>query len=1152
MKRLVRLHLINWYRLEQVSIEIKGHTAFIGPNASGKSSLLDAIQAVLVGGDKRWWNPNASAGEKSTRSLRDYCLGIVRDPNNPDLSQEFRPRDQAVTYLVLVFRDDNGEPISIGLALHARLDDPQESIDGRFIAPGLELILSDLVDRTSGGPVPKPWKRLREELRMRAGEAFRIHSQAGEYQRHICAVLSDGKRHIDAPRFLRAFRNAITFSPIRNVSDFVRHHILEERPIQVRSLQQALQHYRDIQSRTREARSREDALDVIDKHYRRTEQAEQLGMAWRWVEQEAAFNAFEAEIEPLRESIGKGAERISGLEARIKELQAYWDKADAALTEASNRLAATDIEQQRARIEAERSSAKQSLLHIETELNNARQGLGRVHQVLDYADYLQDAELVAALRRLPPLITQEEGLLVSPWPMAPTDVMEAVLHLSPLLNAAVESMRERYDNLVREEGELKRALKEMHVRIIRLASGGSDIKPSTLRLISLLEGHGIEAVPLCDRVDVADEDWRDALEAFLGGHREALLVAPEQVRDAIGLYRREGKKLGIHGSRIINTLKTEQWLDRRSPGSLAEVIVSDDRHAVAYINLRAGNVLRVESEDELVGQDRAITADGMLATGGAILRLRPEEAMLGREAKQKTLASLKQRFVDEGKIQYDKQEEMKSVARLREKLLMPLEQHIDVFPDLKALSTERNLKNEELQRLDNEEKALLNDDDYQVLVDVEAQRRNERNVINAEREKKSEEQHELKTSIETEQILLRQAEEKSGEISLLRSEIQKRPGFDAQLAAERMDELLEQELFADESASSWKALGEEAGRRGNNQETTARNQRNQAHEKLTEYWASWSSENRPVIGSFDDYLPLASWVVRELTQLRETQLAQYVTEAENALREAEHAFRSDFVGKLQENLHMLDDQRKELNRNLKNRPFHGQYYLFVKQPEHDLKEVHDWVLSWSPEQAGDVGGLFDAADDPNYPHSKAITRVRNLLMEAAGSDDKSGGGWNDRLADYRQYFNFDVRMSDDKDGKGNPEFLSRRLGKGSGGEHQSPFYVAIGAALAAAYRLEREENGAYRGGMGLAVFDEAFSKLDLQNTVSALGFLDELGLQVLLAAPDEKYGQIAEHVDTIVNVYRDGANVHIDTEYIKPAAKRILASDNPVIQPDTA
>jgi len=1151
MKRLVRLLLINWYRLEQVSIEIEGHAAFIGPNASGKSSLLDAIQAVLVGGDKRWWNPNASAGEKSTRSLRDYCLGVVRDPNNPDLSQEFRPRDQSITYLVLVFHDENNEAISVGLAMHARLDDAQETIDGRFIAPGLDLILSDLVDRTDEGVVPKPWKRLREDLRMRSGEEFRVHSQVGEYQRHICAVLSDGKRHLDVPRFLRAFKNAITFSPIRNVSDFVRSHILEERPIQVRSLQQALQNYRDIQTRTSEAKIREDALSDINKNYHRAEQAEKLGVAWGWVEKEAAFNGLEAELEPLRDGIEKDENLMQTLEKDINNLNELWNKADKALREANSRLAATDVQQQRKRIDAEKRFVKQILTDTELKIKNSRKGLGCVHQVLDYADYLNNSVLVSTLQRIPPLVQQDEGLLTSPWPVAPADIMDTIFQLKPLLKTSVDSMSDNYDNLVRLEGELRRSLESTLTRIKRLESGESDLSSSTLKLIKLLDGHGIKSVPLCDRVDVDDEQWRDALEAFLGGHREALLISPDQVRDAIGVYRREGKKLGIYGSRIINTLKTDKWLDRRTKKSLAEVIVSDDRHAIAYINLRAGNVLRVESEYELIGQDRAITADGMLATGGSILRLRPEEPMLGREAKKKKLYNLKQRRDEESKTQHEKQEEMKSVKWLREQLLMPLAKHVDEMPDLLELTSERKLNNDEIKNLDKQEEALLNDTEYQVLVDEETRCSKERESINNEREIKNNRKNELNLSVETERMRLAQAEEKSCDISESRTQIQKLAGFDAQLATERMDELLAQELFADESVASWNALEKEALSRSGKQKSKSQTQRTQAREQLSGYWLSWSSENRPIAGSPDDYQPLAAWVIRELRQIQETQLAQYATEAENALREAEHAFRSDFVGKLQENLNMLDDQLKELNRNLKNRPFHGQYYRFVKQTENDLKDVHDWVLSWSPEQAGDVGGLFDTADDPNNPHGKAIARVRNLLMEAAGTDDKSGADWNDRLADYRQYFSFDVRMSDDKDGKGNPEYLSRRLGKGSGGEHQSPFYVAIGAALAAAYRIERKEDGSYIGGMGLAVFDEAFSKLDLQNTVSALGFLDELGLQVLLAAPDEKYGQIAEHVDTIVNVYRDGAIVHIDAEYIKPTAKQILSSDNPVLRPES-
>jgi uncharacterized protein YPO0396 len=1150
LKRLVRILAINWYRLEQASIDIVGHTAVIGPNASGKSSLLDAIQAVLVGGDKRWWNPNASAGEKSTRSLRDYCLGVVRDPSNPDLSQELRPREQALTYLALVFRDEHSaEPISIGLALHARLDEPQEVIDGRFVAPGLELVLSDLILRTPQGQVPKPWRQLKEELRMRLGEPFRNLHQVGEYQRHLCALLSDGRYHLDPPRFLRALRNAITFAPIRNVSDFVRGHILEERPIQVRSLQQALQHYRDIQARTQEALKREESLGAIDRAYRRAEQAERLALAWRWVEQETAFNALESELEPMRTALAGLDREIAALTEAIAALGERWQAADRALTESVGALAATDLEQQRQRIRAEMQTADQGQKGASGAIDQARIALGAVHRLLDHRELLDDPALVESLGALPPLLRRDEGLLAAAWPDDSVGLKSAVSRIAPLVSGAVERMLERFERLVREEGEMARSLAGLRERIARLERGESDLSPATARLIALLAEHGIPAVPLCDRLDVADEDWRDALESFLGGHREALLVDPGQVREAVSIYRREGRRQGIVGARVINTLATEDWRLRRAPGSLAEMAVGEDPHANAYVNRRAGNVLRVETEDELLRHDRAITADGMLATGGAVLRLKVEEHMLGREARRNRLAELKERFARDGQGHYGKQQEKEAVKTLRERLLMPFDERLRNLPDLVALCRERQGYRDDLHRLQAQLQALEDDTHYRRLKAQVERCQRERDGVRVESDAKAKALAERERRRDGQRLALDTKDAQASAAADRRTAIGETPGFDAELAAQRLDELETQELLGTEGPETWRALSAKAGGRAGAQETLVVNQREQARVGLVDYWAAWSGEHRPAAGPGDDHLGLAAWAVHELTQVRETQLARYVTEAANALRVAEHAFRSDFVGKLQENLTLLEESRKELNRNLRRRPFHGQFYSFVKQPEPDLKQVLDWVQSWTPEQGSDVGGLFDAADDPNHPHREAIAKVRNLLMEAAGGEGRPGG-WDERLADYRQYYHFDVRMSDDREGGGNPELLSRRLGKGSGGEHQSPFYVAIGAALAAAYRIEREQDGRLRGGMALALFDEAFSKLDLQNTVSALGFLDELGLQVVLAAPDEKYGQIAEHVDTIVNVYRDGGSVHVDAEYIKAEARRTLAADNPAIRPE--
>ncbi len=1141
MMRLVRLLLVNWYRVDMASIDIHGHTAVIGPNASGKSSLLDAIQAVLVGGDKNWWNPNASAGEKSTRSLRDYCLGVVRDPDNPELSAEFRPRDQAITYLALVFRDDEGIATTVGLALHARLSESHETVEGRFIARGQELVLSDLVERTAAGAVPREWKRLREDLRARCPDLLVI-PQSGEFQRQLCAVLAGGPRHIDPKRFLRAFRNAITFAPIRNVSDFVRNHILEERPIEVRSLQRALKRYRDIRTRTRDAETREQALESASKLYHVAEQAERQAMSWRWVNAEARFNAIEVQIEPLRETMAARERTLAGLAERAESTQQQWQDADAQLRAAERQLAATDVAQQRKRIEAERDAAQYKLQQTRNRLTDLRRGLGHVRGVLADAAVLGDAELTAALADIAPWLDEPAALLDDDWPANPDALAAAVTALAPRVAQAQLVMAERYEAAVREEGRLKDDLAELKQRLEKLERGESDLSQGTQRLQQLLASHGIDAVPLCDRVDVADETWRKALEAFLGGQREALLVPPAQVREAIAIYRHQGRMMGLHGSRIINTQKTGEWLDRCSKDSLAQVITTDDEHARAYVHRLAGNVLRVDTEAELMKHERAVTADGMLATGGSITRLRPEDPMLGRGARAQRLAGLQSRWEQDGAAFYACQRDKQAIKVLREEHLGPFAQALHDAGALGELCMRAGVHQAEVLRLTEDLNRLGGDGDYARLEATVKRLQAERDTLESGRRDIQEQRATLDRLQAADGSRSEQLEAQSQLIGGQRRVLEQMPGFDAQQATDHLNELADSERFADQDEPAWSALAIEAEQRASSQNSRCTNSRSKALGLVREYLARWPSETAPVEDSEHDHLPMAAWVVRSLNELRESQLAQYVKEAENALGEAEHAFRADFVGKLQENLVHLEEQRKELNRNLRSRPFHGQYYHFTRAPERDLKAVLDWVESWTPEQGGDVGGLFDAAADPAHPHREAIARIKSLLMDFG----EEGGEWDERLADYRRYYHFDVKMTDDAEGGGNPEYLSRRLGKGSGGEHQSPFYVAIGAALASAYRIDRDNDGRQRGGMSLAVFDEAFSKLDLQNTVSALGFLDELGLQVILAAPDEKYGQIAEHVDTIVNVYRDGGTVYIDTETIKPAAHEWLAADNPV------
>src|SRR5512134_571265 len=74
MKQLTRIRLINWHLFENTTIDCRGTTYFIGINGAGKSTILDAVQFALVGGqrDVRF---NQAAVSGSKRTLASYVRG---------------------------------------------------------------------------------------------------------------------------------------------------------------------------------------------------------------------------------------------------------------------------------------------------------------------------------------------------------------------------------------------------------------------------------------------------------------------------------------------------------------------------------------------------------------------------------------------------------------------------------------------------------------------------------------------------------------------------------------------------------------------------------------------------------------------------------------------------------------------------------------------------------------------------------------------------------------------------------------------------------------------------------------------------------------------------------------------------------------------
>ncbi len=102
MKLLKKLLLINWHYFRYQLVELDKINFLTGVNASGKSTLIDALQLLLLG-DTAGGFFNKAANEKSRRSLRGYLRGEVAE--NDEEGLVYLRTGNFTSYIVGEFED---------------------------------------------------------------------------------------------------------------------------------------------------------------------------------------------------------------------------------------------------------------------------------------------------------------------------------------------------------------------------------------------------------------------------------------------------------------------------------------------------------------------------------------------------------------------------------------------------------------------------------------------------------------------------------------------------------------------------------------------------------------------------------------------------------------------------------------------------------------------------------------------------------------------------------------------------------------------------------------------------------------------------------------------------------------------------------------
>lgn len=1083
---LRNIHLVNWYGFSNRTIPVSENLTLIsGENECGKSTILDAIKYAYTGDtqfNKATSGYNTGVGKRNlvsyTRCLVDASAGIYA-----------RPADKipvVYTHIALEYFDQiNENPFVLGVVIETAVTDIRGThwyaLDGKRIAD-----ISFVYEEDS---LIKPYDA--SGFQKKYGVQMKTKKEGITLFMQMIGLKLPYK---EVPKYQRKLRNIMAYNPAAKIQEFIKESVLEEHDINFDKLKEAKKNIEQINGSLEQINQELQDLDSIladyDEHDKKAVQLKIDDIKIKYKD----LVQCQRDIWEAEELIKRSSITCETLGKKIEEQNQEIDDIDKIYSE--TRRALLDLDVSKA-IEA----SKQLIDTYEkqlTKLNDERERLEIFQQKMK--------EIIVQLSEMGVTIQNDNvlGRL--------TSKSLEVAEKQRFIDSLKEEVQECRDTLIEKNILLKKELEIVQNECIeqnniiescnknRMDYSNVQEQVELIKEINReLLKHGIneEAHMAYEYViELEDENWRNAIEAFLGVHRYAVIVS----KDAFDVANAVLDKSRYRYVELVNTKRLMSKVMDCEKDSVFYYLSVQNETAANYFKFWLGRIHAVNIEN-VPDYDNAMSMEGKLSRNMAVTYINTRKIRsyclgsqaieLNRRAAEKRLHELEKKekeiLLEQRSVQDKSKYLQDGISCFKEFNLNSHKEWADVSVDLnnekghykELLEAQKNnaefmALNERVSVLGNQleiKKKNLEENIKQKII-LETTVSEKKKLVKDLKEKEIEKQAELNK----ERIVGNSSVEKAiEEYDQYLSGDNQNGGLMARATKERVDRRV-RELEGN-------IIGKEQ----------AYNNRKQEVDKLPiglEYEADYQRRRGKI------------WI-DDLQGIQQKLKEQTIT--------YERIFKREFVLNIYNTAKDAKDDISDINKELRKLQFSTKYQFDVKM----LNDNSDYAkilryAEYLQETNNMSDGQMTFTSLMSYENDEVETREREIRDIINKIIDHNDIAEIKKFADYRNYMSYEIIINNDevKDGK-----LSKQVGYNSGAGTQIPYTLILSAALSMLYNVRVNS-------VRLIFIDEPFEKMSDHNIKLMLDFFKNQNFQVIFCAPPNKLESIGSECGVIIPVLK--------------------------------